>query len=213
MSKEISIVIADDHKVFAEGLAGLLTQHAGISDVRIAENSEVLQHIFTESVPDIAFIDIEYGTTDGREEAAQLKTEYPRCKYIALSSHSEPTVIKSSLKGAFDGYVLKTDSLDTIVGGIDKVLAGETFISPDSSHVLLDDVAGKKSKSFLPKLTSREKEVLDCIAREMSTKEIARHLFISDKTVEVHRSNLMLKMDAKNAAGLIRKAFETGLLN
>lgn len=210
----MNILIADDHKMFADGLATLLNKKTkDINDIYIASNAtEAFKH-FEDSEIGVAFIDIEFGKDDGREIATQLFNYYPSCKYIALSSHSEPRIITSSLKGAFSGYILKTDSLDTILKCIDSVASGEKFISPDSGVSLLNDLKNTSSKGLVPRLTKREREVLDCIAQEMNTKQIATHLYISEKTVEVHRSNLMLKMDVKNVAGLIRRAFETGLLN
>lgn len=211
---EINILIADDHKVFADGLQALLKEQAvQVKDVYVASDAATATKILVSTKIAIAFIDIEFGETDGRMLAAELSKKNNETQYIALSSHSEPQIIKSALKGAFRGYILKTDSLATIISCIDDVLAGKTFVSPDCNTALLNDVTGNTAKSFVPKLTRREKEVLECIAGEMSTKDIAAHLFISEKTVEVHRSNLMLKMDVKNMAGLIRRAFETGLLN
>lgn len=214
MSERINILLADDHKVFADGLAGLLQQHTdNIDDIFIAGNKTDTLLLFQKHTIHVAFIDIEFGKDDGRKVAVELSQKYPDCKYVALSSHAEPSIIKSALKGAFNAYILKTDSLETIINCIEHVLSGEKFISPDSGTTLLNELAGNTQKSLTPKLTKREKEILESIAKEMSTKDIAAHLFISEKTVEAHRSNLMMKLDAKNAAGLIRRAFETGLLN
>lgn len=214
MSNKINILIADDHRVFAEGLAALLEKSCDrVAEIFIAENGSEAGDLLEKHNISFAFVDIEFGSEDGRELVAILAKNYPECKYVALSSHSEPRIIRSSLKGAFNGYILKTDSLETIIKCIDTVLQGETFISPDSGNNLLNEFSGNTQKSFTPKLTKREKEILTCISKEMSTKDIAAHLFISEKTVEAHRSNLMLKLDTKNAAGLIRRAFETGLLD
>ena len=212
--KNINILIADDHRIFADGLAALLKKNADyITTIYIAENgNEVIDLLAAHHIA-LVFLDIEFGKEDGRELAAILSQKYPDCKYVALSSHSEPRIIKSSLKGAFHGYILKTDSLNTIIQCIEIVLKGEKFISPNSGTTLLNELSGNSTKSFVPKLTKRELQILECIAKEMSTRDIAVHLFISEKTVEAHRSNLMLKLDVKNAAGLIRRGFETGLLN
>ncbi len=212
MTKLINIALADDHRVFAEGLASLL-QKSTIQNIYMATNSSELSSIMEHHAIDLAFVDIEFGKDDGRAVVKNLAKIHTDCKYIALSSHGEPGIIKSALKGAFDGYILKTDSLATIIECIDKVLSGEKYISPDSGTHLLNEISGIKTNTTIPKLTKREKEVLDCVAKEMSTKEIAAHLYISEKTVEVHRGNLMLKLDAKNAAGLIKKAFDHGLIN
>lgn len=208
----MNIIIADDHKIFAEGLASLLKINADIETVVVATDVE-LHRALKEKQFGVAIIDIELGETDGRDVAKKAIKSHPDCKYVALSSHSEPTIIKSALKGAFNGYVLKTDSLDTIIKCIHTVIKGETFVSPHTSVKLINDASGTTTKNFIPKLTRREKEVLECIAKEMNTKEIAVHLFISEKTVEVHRGNLMLKLDAKNMAGLMRRAYKLGLLN
>jgi len=208
-----TLVIADDHVVFAEGLASLLRSKHMDMGIDVVGTATELRLYFSKKTASIAFVDIEFGNTDGRDVAAMLKKEYPECFFVALSSHAEPQIIKSALQGAFAGYVLKTDSLDTIVTCINKVLEGGRFVSPDAGAVLIDDVSGNTRQQLIPRLTKREKEVLTCIAREMNTNEIAEHLFVSRKTIEVHRSNLLLKLDVKNVAGLIRRAFELGLLN
>lgn len=214
MTKQIYIALADDHRVFADGLASLLQKSdVPIQGIHIATNSSELSAILENNPIDVALVDIEFGKDDGRQVAKSMAQAHPDCKYIALSSHGESGIIKSALKGAFSGYILKTDSLPTIIECIQKVLDGATYISPDSGTHLLNDISGNKNNSSLPKITKREKEVLDCVAKEMSTKEIATHLYISEKTVEAHRSNLMLKLDAKNAAGLIKRAFDNGLLD
>ena len=204
--KNINILIADDHRIFADGLAALLKKNAEyITKIYIADNgNEVIDLLAAHHIA-LVFLDIEFGKEDGRELAAILSQKYPDCKYVALSSHSEPRIIKSSLKGAFHGYILKTDSLNTIIQCIEIVLKGEKFISPNSGTTLLNELSGNSTKSFVPKLTKRELQILECIAKEMSTRDIAVHLFISEKTVEAHRSNLMLKLDVKNVAGLIKQ--------
>ena len=212
--KDINILIADDHGIFADGLAVLLKKNADyITTIYIAENGNEVIDLLAAHHITLVFLDIEFGKEDGRQLAAILSQKHPECKYVALSSHSEPRIIKSSLKGAFHGYILKTDSLNTIIQCIEIVLKGGKFISPNSGTTLLNELSGNSTKSFVPKLTKRELQILECIAKEMSTRDIAVHLFISEKTVEAHRSNLMLKLDVKNAAGLIRRGFETGLLN
>lgn len=209
----MTILIADDHKVFADGVSALLQSRLpSVEKICVASSADEVRMLFLQNDISIAFVDIEFGQDDGRDVAKALGKQYPNCQFVALSSHDEPAIISSALKGAFGGYILKTDSLDTIVECIDKVQSGERFISPNSSVSLLNEAVGVKSKRLVPTLTKREKEVIACIANEMSSKEIAEHLFISEKTVEAHRANLMLKLDAKNAAGLIKRAFEYGLL-
>lgn len=209
----IKLVIADDHSVFADGLA-LLLQQGGVADaIQVCDNAQALRELFARQSFTLALVDIEFGKDDGRDVAKALKQQYPNTQFVALSSHSETGIIKSALKGAFSGYLLKTDVLDTIKECIQTVCYGGEFISPNTGAALLNDITGNGQTPTLPKLTQREQEVLSCIAKEMSSKEIAQHLFLSEKTVEAHRSNLMLKLDVKNVAGLIRRAFEVGLLH
>lgn len=209
----IKLVIADDHRVFADGLALLLQQGSVADAIQVCDNAQALKALFAQQPFTLALVDIEFGKDDGREVAKALKQQYTDTRFVALSSHSETGIIKSALKGAFSGYLLKTDALDTIKECIQTVCDGGEFISPNTGAALLNDITGNGQTSTLPKLTQREQEVLNCIAKEMSSKEIAQHLFLSEKTVEAHRSNLMLKLDVKNVAGLIRRAFEVGLLH
>lgn len=210
----LNIVIADIHKVFAEGLAALLKNNAADAwHVHIITNRNDTLRFFEHNETDIAFIDIDLNEEKYNQLADQLGKIQPACKYIALTNNNKPDIIKSSLKGPFDAYILKTDCFDNIKDCITTVLSEEKYISPDCSTTLLNEISHNTNNTSAPYLTKREKEVLRYIANEMSSKEIANELFISEKTVEVHRSNLMLKLDAKNAPGLIRRSFETGLLN
>lgn len=209
----MNIVIADIHEIFAEGLAVLLKKHAPQSEqIFVATNSTDTTGLFKEHDICLAFIDVELGNDDGRDIAGELSKKYPACKFIAITNRAEPAIIKSSLKGPFDAYILKTDSLEDMIDGIKTVLNDETFISPGSSNTLLNSAKGHKPQTLMPTLTKREKEILDHIAAEMSTKEIAAHLHISEKTVEVHRSHIMIKLNARNTAGIIVRAFELGIL-
>lgn len=203
------ILIADDHTLVLEGLELLLSTFGFVTKVSKANDEAALDVLLaTEINVDILLLDITFGRADGREICKRLKKEMPQLKLIALTSHSDMNTVKTAIQAGFDGYLLKSEDRDTVCNALQLVHAGEQFFSPQVKEVFfMQGVSHHKTS-----LTKREEEILTLIVAEKTTKEIAEMLFISDKTVENHRSNLMLKMDVKNLAGLVKKAITLGYI-
>lgn len=203
------VLLVDDHSVVLEGLELLLSTFNFVEKTNKAIDTKTLQYILqNSSLPDIILLDIELGNSDGVELCKDLKNKYPNIKIIALTSYSDTYTVKSSVKAGFDGYLLKSDDREIVMMALQKVTAGETFYSPQLKNLFFQQSISNKSSV----LTKREQDVLKLIADEKTTKEIANELFISEKTVENHRSNLMLKLEAKNMAGLVKRAISKGLI-
>lgn len=203
------VLLVDDHSVVLEGLELLLSTFNFVEKTNKAIDKKTLQYILqNSSLPDIILLDIELGNSDGVELCKDLKNKYPNIKIIALTSYSDTYTVKSSVKAGFDGYLLKSDDREIVMMALQKVTAGETFYSPQLKNLFFQQSISNKSSV----LTKREQDVLKLIADEKTTKEIANELFISEKTVENHRSNLMLKLEAKNMAGLVKRAISKGLI-
>ncbi len=200
------IIIADDHTIVLEGLELLLSTFDFVSDTYKVNNESMLREAIAQKKPDIVLLDIAFGKSDGREICRSLKKEFPNLKLIALTSHDDMATVKSSIQAGFDGYLLKSEDRATVMQALQLVYEGEQFFSPKVKEVFFQQgIATQKAA-----LTKREVEILQLIVDEKTTKEMAEQLFISEKTIENHRANLMLKLDVKNMAGLVKKAITLG---
>lgn len=205
---KMHIIIADDHTIVLDGLELLLSTFDFVQRVEKANNEAMLSGLISVQLPDIVLLDIAFGKSDGREICKQLKKRSPALRIIALTSHSDMSTVKSAVQAGFDGYLLKSEDRETVIQALKTVQSGVPFFSPQVKDVFFHQGVHKHKSE----LTSRELEVLKLIIEEKTTREIAATLFIAEKTVENHRSNLMLKMDVKNLAGLVKKAITLGYI-
>ena len=153
--------------------------------------------------------DIRFGKDDAREFLAGIMESYPTLKIIILTSIMETGLVESLFKMGVTGYLLKSDESDEICRAIHSVRVGEKFISTELKEI----ISGNRVdfyKNII--ITPREKEILDLILQEKTTREIAREVFLSEKTIENYRASLFLKFDVKNMAGLVRKAVLEGYI-
>jgi len=165
------------------------------------------------NVPNVLLLDINLPDSNGIDLCKELTKKYPELAIIGLSNYSETGFIKNMLRNGAKGYLLKNTGKQELITAITTVHKGTNYLPRSIQDILLNDSIGSPSQiSFIPKLTRREKEVLNLIAKEHINQEIADILFISSKTVESHRNNLIQKLGVRNTAGLIRVAVEKGLL-
>lgn len=207
------IAITDDHPMVLKGIQSMLEEMAEIKIVGSYKNAaETLHNIYKDS-PDILLLDINLPDVNGIELCKRLKDKNVNLKIIAISNYDEVSFVRRMLSSKADGYLLKnTDKLE-LIEAFKAVLSGEQYLQKDIKKKLLEQSLGKKyQNSFLAKLTRREKEVLNAIAEELTTQEISEKLCISPKTVETHRMNIMSKLGAKNSVGIIKAAYQQGLL-
>lgn len=204
----MKILIADDHFLVLDGLELLLSTFEFVKKVNRTSNYFELKAELEKDQFEILLLDIHFGKHDGREIISEIKNLQPEMKVIALTSHSDTTTIKSSISAGFDGYLLKIDGRDEIEKALKTVLAGEKYFSSKTQQSFFETQTSKNKIE----LTDREKEILQLIVHEKTTKEIAEILFLSDKTIETHRGNIMLKLEARNIAGMVRKAIMLGLV-
>ncbi len=212
----IKILIVDDHKMFVEGLESILNKEEDIQIVhRCHEGKDVFNHDLLASI-DIILMDINLPDMSGIEVTKRILKMKENLKILVLSMHDEESYISEVLKSGALGYVLKNTGRKELITAIRTVSAGRTYFSEAITNTIMNGLmnSNKKSKpqeKQVPKITRREKEVLDLIMDENTNQEIANQLFISLKTVEAHRSNLLSKLNARNTAGLVRKAIEMEL--
>lgn len=204
----MKIVLADDHFLVLDGLELLLSTFDFVEVTKRAQNYSELQRVLTEENFDVLFLDIHFGKHDGRELIADIKRAYPELKIIALTSHADANTIKSSVHAGFDAYLLKIDGRDAIAQALHSVMEGDKYFSPKTQQLFFESSLVKTNET----LTDREKEILELIVQEKTTREIADILSLSEKTIETHRGNIMIKLEVRNIAGMVRKAIMQGLV-
>ncbi len=207
------IAITDDHKMVLKGIVSMLENTSEIKIVGTYENAEETIKNLELNMPDVLLLDINLPDKNGIDLSKILLKKYPGLKIIALTNFEDISFVKRMLKNGVHGYLLKnTDRLELLVA-IKEVLSGEQYLHKDIQKKLLYQSANKKTtNNLLVNLTRREKEVLQAIYEELTTQEISDKLFISPKTVETHRMNIMSKLGAKNSVGIIKIAIEKELL-
>ena len=207
----MKIIIADDHKLIIEGLRIVVEKCFPDSKVFGVSNKEDLLELLQKEKIDILFQDIKFGKWDARDFLKTLKEEYPDLIILIISSLSNLSVVRVLMNQGANGYLTKSDANEEIPIAVNKVLKGETYISPAIQKQMKSATLKSKNRDSI-ELTSREKEVLSLILQEKTTSQIADHLFLSPKTIESHRANLFLKFDVKNLVGLIKKAIYAGFI-
>lgn len=216
MKKQYRIVIAEDHTILREGLKSLLRADPDFDVVGEAEDGRDAIRCAQTLSPDLVLMDLSMPRMNGLDALKEIKKQNPEVKIIVLTVHKTEEYVLTTLQAGADGYVLKDATHSELVMAIKNVLMGKRYLSPGISEKVIEGyLEGRKTiktRSAWDTLTQREREILKLIAEGYKNKEIADYLFISLKTVEKHRANLMRKLDLHNAAALTAYAVEKGLV-
>jgi DNA-binding NarL/FixJ family response regulator len=207
MTKQ-KILIADDHAMIREGIKILLKKKKEYEVIGEAVNGLDAVEKFKNLNPDLVILDISMPELSGMEAAKEILNIDPAALIIILSMYDDEDYIRLCLEIGVKSYVVKSESSEELVDAVKNVLAGESYYSSRVQQVIVKNYtssAKKNKKEQLVKLTSRELEVVKLISEGLTSHEIAKKLFISSRTVETHRSNLLSKADAKNSMELLRK--------
>ncbi len=209
----IHVFIIDDHKMVIDGLELLLQNNKTIKVVGTATSGEEGIKTLPKINPDVLLLDINMPGINGIDTCKEILKILPDLKIVAISMHKESSLIKMMLSNGAKGYVLKNAGQDEVITAIETVYSGKMYLDATVNDIVVNSVANnsKKKQSPFPSISRREKEVLQLILDEHTTQEIADKLFISFGTVETHRRNMLIKLGAKNTAGLVRIALEYGL--
>lgn len=208
----IQVAIVDDHSMVLKGIETMLEDSDEIRICATYGLGKQLLNDIENAMPHVLLLDINLPDSNGVDLCKTLHKKYPELAILALSNYSETGFIKSMLRNGAKGYLLKNTGKPELIQAIKTVHEGSTYLPRGVQDILLNHSIGTTETSFIPKLTRREKEILNLIAEEHTNQEISKLLFISAKTVETHRNNLIQKMGVRNTAGLIRVAVEKGLL-
>lgn len=205
----IRILIADDHKMFREGLVSLLEKEEGISVLGQAANGVQALQLISELRPDIVLLDLEMPLQDGFEVMHELKNAQSNTRSLVLTMHKSPQFIKNILKAGAAGYLQKDVGKEKLVEAIQSIYEQGSYYTPDAGAVLIESLREEETASSISK---REMEIIRFICDQLTTKEIAAKLGISKHTVESHRQNILLKLEVKNTAGLVKYAIQKGIV-
>ena len=217
MKKQYRIAIAEDHTILREGLRALLSAEPDFEVVCEAEDGRDAIRCIERHHPDLVLMDLSMPRMNGLEAIKETKKRSPDTKIVALTVHKTEEYILATLQAGTDGYVLKDTTHSELVAALRHVLGGKRYLSPGISEKVIEGYLEEKriikTKSAWDTLTKREREILKLIAEGYKNKEIADYLYVSLKTVEKHRTNLMKKLDIHNVASLTAFAMEKGLVN
>jgi two-component system response regulator DegU len=216
----IKILIVDDHRIIRDGLKSLLSGEKDIEIIGEASNGEEALLKNRELKPDIIIADITMPEMNGIEMTRMITKEDSKTKVLMVSMHDNEDYINQALEVGASGFLLKDSSKEELITAIKAVENGETYCSGEVSKILLNKfLTSSRSKKLKVEaeekleLTKREKEILKLISEGLSNKEIANNLFVSTRTIDTHRYNLMQKLGVKNGAELVRLAFKLNLIN
>jgi len=210
----VRILIADDHKILREGLRSLLEKQPTFAVVAEAEDGLTAYEGIKKHKPEIAILDIGMPGLNGIEVTRKIRSDLAPTKVIALSMHADRHFIMGVLEAGANGYLLKDSAFAELVTAVAAVAKGKMYLSPSIAETVIKSSLEKSDREKQGSgvlLSGREREVLQMIAEGKSTKEIALKLFVSTKTVETHRKQIMDKLNIRTVAGLTKYAIREGL--
>ena len=211
--KEINIAIADDHLLVINGLNAMLEKAEGMSILFAATTGAELLEQLELRQPDVLLLDIQMPDMNGIDLCKIIHRKYPQIKVIALTNFEQSSYVKQIMRNGALGYLLKNIDGKTLIQAIRSVVANNPFIQDQIRNNMMNELlSGRKITSAGVSLTKREMEILSLVAKELTNQEIADRLFISIRTVETHRINLSQKLGVHNTAGLVKEAYERGLV-
>ena len=211
---EKRIVIIDDHPIVRKGFAQLINREADLTVVGEAEDHLSAQTIISETKPDLALVDLTLKESDGLELIKTINAQYPQVKTMVISLHDERVYAERALRAGAKGYIMKSEATENVMTAIRTVLKGSMYLSDDMQERMLSQFAGNSQKetSLIDVLSDREFEVFRMIGDGLETREIAKRLTLSVKTIETYKSHLKTKLELHSSTELIQRAVEWNLL-
>ncbi len=213
----IDLFLVDDHKLFLEGLISILNEKPGLNVIGHACSASEYFAVADEIQPDVLLVDINMPEMSGIELTHLIKENKPQAKILALTMYEDPIYIQKMVHSGVNGYILKSANIKELETAIRMVSRGENYLAKDIQKIVMNKIGYIESfedfDSFNKnKLSKREIQIVSLIAREFSTQEIADKLYISERTVETHRKNILAKTNAKSIVGLVKYAIREGIV-
>lgn len=219
MNNKIKIILADDEVLFRKGISFLLQKEKNIEIIyEVSDGSELIAFLNATTIyPDIIIMDLKMPLLNGVDATRIIQSNFPKIRVIALTSYDSKSFIANMINIGAASYLVKNTTPAEMISTINEVYDRGFFYNESVLEVIQDGILATNTKiknSFDEDyLTNREKEVMQLICKQMSTQEIAEKLFLSPRTVEGHRNNLLLKTESKNVAGLVVYAIQNKIIN
>ena len=206
------VILADDHALFRSGVKRILSEVSGVEVVGEAADGLQLLALLKQMTPDLVILDISMPKLRGLEAIQQIKSSYPRVQVLILTMHKDAEYLSYALGAGAAGFLLKQDADPELLEAITNIRRGKTYLSPAISELLPDLIRRRQKPDGTPKemLSHREREILKLLADGKSSKEISELLFISLRTVQNHRANIMKKLNIRRTTDLIKYAVQKG---
>jgi DNA-binding NarL/FixJ family response regulator len=209
MEGSFNFLLADDHRLFAEGLLFILQKHFREATVAVVDSGEEAWRRIEENPNEFQLLitDISMHKMSGIELTKSVKQKFPQIKVLVLSMHNEREIVSAILDAEAEGYILKNSTAQDIANAVNDIMNGSTHYGREVLNVMLQKMQVDKKKEEVKKvLSARELEILQLIIEEYSSEQIGEKLFISKRTVETHRANILEKTECHNIIGLIKYA-------
>lgn len=212
MKAKLSVILVDDHNLFREGLKFLLSKVSYIGNLYEASDGQEFIDMLPATKPDIALLDIEMPVMNGIRATEAALTVMPALKIIGLSMYADQTYYTNMIEAGARGFLMKNSSFDDVKRAISDVADGRSFFSAQIMDELIRNINRKKIIKTRTSLTDREVEILFLICKGLSNQEIADKLYLSKRTIDKHRENLLLKTSSKNTASLVIYAIKNEII-
>jgi len=213
MYKTIKVIVVDDHELFRQGVVMVINRMEGTRVIGEANNGKEFLRLLNSEVPDVVFMDIKMPKLNGVDATKEAIQRYPNLKIIALSMFGEEEYLQKMINAGAVGFLLKNSSIQEIENAIKQVVDGKNCYSTELLGYFTNKYISKKTTDENGvKLTRRELEVLELVAKGLSNQEIADKLFISKRTVDGHKANLIQKTGSKNIVDLLIYSLKNGII-
>jgi DNA-binding NarL/FixJ family response regulator len=216
--KSINVLVIDDHQLIIDGLKSILQDEEAVTFAGGANNMQEAFGFLSSNQVDVVLCDISMPDHSGIEVAKKIRELYPDIKVLALTMHEDIRMISGMIEAGASGYLLKRTNMNEVLEAIQMVASGRKYLGREVQAIMMDDLVHREPEQGITgdssaRLTNREKEILNLVAREFNNEEIAEKLFISERTVETHRRNIFTKTNTKSIVGLIKYAIRKGLIS
>ena len=212
----IRLLLADDHSIVTDGISQLVADQSDIEVVAVCNNGLEALAVLRDQPADVALLDIDMPQLNGIDCATRVLREFPEVKVAMLTMHREKSLIMRFIEMGVNGYFLKTIRKDELIHGIKTIAAGSDYFPSDVTKTLVSKEAVEPTVTQDPRIASlseRELEIIRLISQGMTNNDIAEKLFISPRTADTHRTNIMRKLELHNVASLVAFAFQNKLVS
>jgi DNA-binding NarL/FixJ family response regulator len=212
MKQSYKVYIADDHTLFRKAMVNLLRTFKQVKEVKDAENGKELLTLMKYEQPDVAIVDLQMPVMDGAETCENILEKYPDVKIIILTMHDSDKYVLHMMEMGVHAFLLKNTEPDELEKAIQSVIEKDFYHNEWVVSIMRKNVKAQRPNFGNDELTDREKQIVQLVCRELSSKQIADKLSVSERTIENHRATIMKKLGVRNTIGLVHYAYQMGIM-